>query len=313
MGHLRLIASAIDGCTVTAIGNGNALGGGVWSDDQVDMLASVVSNNHAHAPNGYAYGGGVFTPYGLNAQYSRFSQNEATGVSYGGGVSVLGPASLINCTIDGNSATYGAGIALFGGDVGPDDLRIVNSTIAGNAAGGFASGIEANGTLNVFNSTIASNVGQLASDTGGIGMQGNHTLNLISSIVFGNRQAGAAKDIGGIGTLTGSHNLIGHSAFTPPPDTLGADPLFAPLADNGGQTATMRLLPHSPAIDHGSNPTGTLCDQRTGLMDPNGGLYRVFPRTVGAAPDIGAYEVDDDRLFDNGFDPRGEVVCNVPT
>ena len=60
----------------------------------------------------------------------------------------------------------------------------------------------------------------------------------------------------------------------------GQDPLVAPLADNGGFTLTHALKRNSPAIDKGSNPTNLVCDQRGAG----------FPRQMGAAVDIGAYE-----------------------
>jgi hypothetical protein len=66
--------------------------------------------------------------------------------------------------------------------------------------------------------------------------------------------------------LTGSGNV------------LGADPLLAPLAFNGGPSRTHALLPTSPAIDAGSNPLGLTEDQRG------------FPRVVNGTPDMGAYE-----------------------
>jgi hypothetical protein len=50
----------------------------------------------------------------------------------------------------------------------------------------------------------------------------------------------------------------------------------------------------SAAIDAGNNDANVSFDQRgTG-----------YPRVIGDAPDIGAYELDaSDIIFDNGFDP----------
>ncbi len=59
-----------------------------------------------------------------------------------------------------------------------------------------------------------------------------------------------------------------------------ADPKLGPLADNGGPTWTMALLPGSPAIDAGNTSLAPATDQR--------GL----PRPVGLAADIGAFEYD---------------------
>jgi hypothetical protein len=56
------------------------------------------------------------------------------------------------------------------------------------------------------------------------------------------------------------------------------DPNIGPVADNGGPTLTMALLPGSPAIDAGNPSLAPGTDQRG------------FPRPAGLAPDIGAFE-----------------------
>src|SRR5262249_52510918 len=62
---------------------------------------------------------------------------------------------------------------------------------------------------------------------------------------------------------------------------LGSDFKLGPLSDNGGPTWTHALLTGSPAINAGSNPAGLTTDER----GPG------FARQSGAAPDIGAFEV----------------------
>lgn len=68
--------------------------------------------------------------------------------------------------------------------------------------------------------------------------------------------------------LVGSGNLV------------GVDPLLASLAFNGGPTRTQALFTGSPAINAGSNPLNLTTDQRGAG----------FPRVVGPAADMGAYE-----------------------
>ena len=72
---------------------------------------------------------------------------------------------------------------------------------------------------------------------------------------------------------------------------LSADPLLAPLGDNGGPTPTRMLLPGSPAID--AIPTGTprLCDG-TLATDQRGVV-----RPQGTGCDIGAVEADTTSSF----------------
>src|SRR5690606_10017977 len=87
--------------------------------------------------------------------------------------------------------------------------------------------------------------------------------------------------------ITNAYNLFGHSGssgtsgFTPsgtdivPSQTISE--ILAPLADNGGPTATHALLEASPAVD--AAPTGLVETDQRGA-----------PRPQGAKFDIGAFE-----------------------
>ena len=80
--------------------------------------------------------------------------------------------------------------------------------------------------------------------------------------------------------VEGEDNLVTSANVPLPADTIGADPMLLPLADNGGRTQTHALATGSPAIDSGNNEAGLAYDQRgTG-----------FPRTSGVRTDIGAFE-----------------------
>ncbi|HEY6986072.1 MAG TPA: choice-of-anchor Q domain-containing protein, partial [Rhodanobacteraceae bacterium] len=123
------------------------------------------------------------------------------------------------------------------------------------------------------------------------------TADLESTIVIDNLQIGVQtqeNDIGGVSgaTLTGARNLVGFSLLDLPGDTLRIDPLLQPLAYNGGPTRTHALLVGSAALDAGNDVVGLSNDQR--------GVGH--PRTIGSAPDIGAFELDPDAIFANGFD-----------
>ncbi len=102
---------------------------------------------------------------------------------------------------------------------------------------------------------------------------------LRNTIVAGN----LSGDISG--TLASSgYNLVADSADASgfaPTDILDVDPLLGSLADNGGPTLTMALLPGSPAMDAGDNTDAPEFDQR----GPG------FPRIVNGTIDIGAFEV----------------------
>jgi len=90
--------------------------------------------------------------------------------------------------------------------------------------------------------------------------------------------------------VIGGNDIFTTVGYLQPSPIIIADPLLAPLNDNGGPTLTHALLPGSPAIDAGNNVLHLETDQR--------GRSRVS----GAAPDIGAFEVQTDAIFANGFD-----------
>jgi len=73
-----------------------------------------------------------------------------------------------------------------------------------------------------------------------------------------------------VNTLIALNTPAGNDSFT--------DPKLGPLANNGGPTLTMALLPGSPAIDAGNTSVASATDQRG------------FPRPAGLAADIGAFE-----------------------
>jgi hypothetical protein len=82
--------------------------------------------------------------------------------------------------------------------------------------------------------------------------------------------------------IDGGHNLCSDQSadFAASNSRNGVDPLLGPLAENGGITPTVSLLPGSPAIDAGDESVCPLTDQR-GVTRPKG-----------MACDIGAFELE---------------------
>ena len=86
-----------------------------------------------------------------------------------------------------------------------------------------------------------------------------------------------------------------------------ADPGLGPLADNGGPTQTIALLPGSPAIDAGSPALAV--DPTTGLPLTTDQRGAGFPRIVNGTVDIGAFEVQATNHLAVTAQPPGSVTA----
>ncbi|HZH33901.1 MAG TPA: choice-of-anchor Q domain-containing protein, partial [Pyrinomonadaceae bacterium] len=240
----------------------------------------------------------------------------------GGGLNNAGTATLnlINCTVSNNSVTgAGGGMQNFSGNF----LNIFGSTFSGNISNSTLTGggaIQANGTLNIANSTFSGNTAQggdggafyyngqgltmnnvtITNNTATTGAGGFHktttTLNasIRNTIIAGNRGVAATPDVAGAISSLGNNliGVVGTSTGWVGSDLLNRPAFLAPLADNGGPTQTHALLPSSLAINAGQNcvvtATCTTANPPTPLTTDQRGAG--FPRQVGSAVDIGAFE-----------------------
>lgn len=268
------------------------LGGGIYSRGFVDLTDSFVSGNTSSRS-----GGGVYAYAGLSVKYSSIDDNRT--YHYGGGIFASGNIGIANSTISNNQAIGGYGGGILDGYNATVPITVLSSTISGNSAG-FLAGVEIlEYDGRVVSSTIAFNHEGTASKYGAGLYVRDAAVDLESTIIANNTYAGGGDpdDVGGTatGTLTGANNLIGYSTIPVPNDTiLLQSPMLGPLAYHGGTTRTHMLLSGSPAIDAGNNALNASYDQR-------GDGY---PRMIGSAADIGAYELDtNDVIFANGLDP----------
>jgi predicted outer membrane repeat protein len=236
----------------------------------VSIANTLISNNHADES-----GGGILIFAGeATITNSTISGNTATEV---GGIFILpdGVAEIRDSTINDNiNEGTGEYMSYVGAVVTFGELTVENSTIANN----LGSGIKSYGTTIVHHSTIAGN------DSIGIEVLEDgfeSTLNLVNSIIANNaldcvrmNGAGAIENISNlIETTVDGEESCGTAFITD-------DPHLGPLADNGGPTQTMALLPGSPAINAGTNNDCPETDQR-GVTRPQGSQC-----------DIGAYEYE---------------------
>jgi hypothetical protein len=236
----------------------------IHSIGSVDIERSIVTN---------CSGGGVYAKTGATVRYSTISDSKM-GIDVGAGNVVIR-----NSTIANNSAWACAGVRL--GRVNrTGSVEISGSTLSGNRSvtyGGGAGCIFLPATI--VNSTIVHNAG----NDGTPGLVVNKApLTLESTILANNAALFNHNDLSVYsGAVSGHNNLVMQASNSLPPDTMRSDPQLLPLANNGGPTLTHALAATSPAIDAGSNSTGSTTDQRGAP----------FARVRGARADIGAFEL----------------------
>jgi hypothetical protein len=182
--------------------------------------------------------------------------------------------TVSNTTIANNAVTAGCFGGISGGAYNPFSaanafqVRIRSSTFARNSAncgtalgfGSYTGTAEGpfNGSVTVESSILGLDVAT-GSTTSVMYMSDPSKLTLTNGIVEDSGSPVSAQC-----TINGNRCNI--------------DTKLDTLANNGGPTQTMRLLPGSPAIDTGSNSAALATDQRGAA------------RTQGTATDIGAYE-----------------------
>jgi hypothetical protein len=268
-GTLTLINSVVSGNTVTVTGGGiynqgtltlinsivshNTGGSGIYNQGTLTLTNSTVSDNTA------VDGGGIENETGtLILTNSTISGNRAL-APFGGGGGVAnhnGEATIIFCTIYGNAAHNGGGIAIqdFNSSNNPNPVHskveMRNSIVAGNHAG---TGSDIAGTLATYGYNLIQNFS---------GATFVDPLNKHSTDLSGNQFS-----------------------------YLGID---STLLGNGGPTKTLALLADSPAIDkiplQYCQVKGIL-NSRSRLYTDQRGMKR--PDWNESACDIGAYEYVD--------------------
>jgi len=205
----------------------------------------------------------------------------------GGGIyNLVGPVTLMNSTVSGNSANNN------GGGIYNDDgtVTLMNSTMSGNSStgtytrgGGIYNG---NGALTLTNSTISGN--SASGNGGGIYDNGNLTLN--NTIVALN-EAPTNPDIRG--SFTNNSSLVGADPGFVRNPSPGADGVWGTEDDDYGD---LLLLPTSPAVDAGDKD---LLPPDEFDLDNDGNTAERLPidlagnpriMLLGSTVDIGAYE-----------------------
>ncbi len=300
-------------------------GGGISNDGSMTITDSTIDNNRARQ------GGGIENHGTLTVINSTIADNTSRGSfdSIGGGIENDGTLTLTNSTIADNSELGNIGFGGYGpgnggGIANGGTLTIANSTIAGNnvSYGGIGGGLYVySGTLTITNSTIADNNvsggSRFTTPSGGTSVfsdgiagglyveglyVGSGAVTLDNTIVALNTDTSTsgvtADDIDGTVASSSAYNLIGTGGSGGLTDGTNGNqvgvvnPGLGPLANNGGPTQTIALLPGSPAIDKGSNALAI--DPTTGLPLTTDQRGPGFVRIINGTVNIGAYEFTPD-------------------
>ncbi len=273
-GTLIMRGGSISGCTAS-------IGGGIYSSGgNMNLSNATISRNSA------TNAGGIYTHLLTNPGNQLAGQTLITNsvidsnsaidqnFGYGGGIELIGNATLVNTTIASNVALLGGAGVYVGYETPPGiaPIKLYNVTIVGNQGDGVYVDANATATFNIYNTLIAANF---------------QTDNPTPDDCVGTVIA-YARNL--FGDATGCNVVPASGSYE---SLLNSTAYLGSLADNGGPTRTIALLPGSSAIDANS---GYCVDQNGQPLSTD---QRGYPR---AAPcDVGAFEYSD-VIFRNGFD-----------
>ncbi len=272
---------------------GGGQGGGIYDNGTASITDSTISDNSA--PDGGGQGGGIYDDGTDTITDSTIADNSAPdGGGQGGGIYDDGTDTITDSTIADNSAPDGGGQG--GGIYGNGTTSIGDSTISGNTAvGGQGGGISNGGSQTVLK-LLSQSLQQ-----GGLGT-GQQCLNcqapsngvtLAGDIVATPGGAPAEGECAGA-TFTddgynvdddGTCGLSGTSAS----DSATIDGYLGPLADYGGPTETMALLPGSLAAPNPAQAAIPVGFAASGALTPSCAQLDQRGSGRGEPCDMGAY------------------------
>ncbi len=245
----------IDGTGRSIVLSGDSNNDGSRNLRIIDInMTTNITLTHLTLENGTATDGGAIRNFGnLTIRNSVLSNNNAAA----SGGAIFADTGLINIqqtTFLSNTAGINGGAIWTEGNT----ATLLNSTIVGNTAtngGGLAI---FNATANLVHTTFSNN-----SATNGADVRSQFsTLNSYNSILANSR---SGPNCSGNFTIN-TNSLIEDGSCAA---SLKGDPLLAPLANYGGATKTLGLLPGSIAIDAGNASVCAANDQR-GIARPQG-------------------------------------------
>ncbi len=300
---LKITDSWFDGNAATGNsgnpGNGGNAGaiGVDGAERTVNICRSQITNNTANA-----YGVGFFSvmydQQSLTAFTDVLFENNTNPLDFGlgGGAYIQGGPFVINrSSFMGNESRGAGGLFLGPGANG----EMVNSTVYGNIATNTLGGgmsIDGSATVTLRHVTIVNNHAPCdVCFAGGISIGGSNQTTMRNSILANNTGGNVFNPWNILNGVAGNDNLQypqtrpnGQAEVAATSGILWADPLLSSPAMNGGLTPTLASQSNSPGVNQATLAQSTPQDQR--------------PRDRYQLPDLGAYELQADLIFADGFD-----------
>ncbi len=319
-GALTLNNCTVSNNTTVTGNDGSTAGGGLLnlSNGTVTVTGCTFTGNTAPGTGNKAGSGGAISNSGtMTITGGTFISNSCG--SDGGAIYSDGIMTVTNTTLSANVAGSDGGAIRAGEYDGYSTLTMTDSTVSGNTASSEGGGVDGtfSAFVTITNSTFTSNVAGtiggalgydnsqlfLTNDTftanritttntsgGGGAIYLEEPVTLQNDIIAGNLRGSAssttANDILGTINSASSFNLIGAGGAGGLINGVNSNqvgvtsPGLGALANNGGPTQTVALLPGSPAIGRGSVSFVT-----AGETDQRG-----LPRIVNGTVDLGAFE-----------------------
>lgn len=245
-------------------GNGGPSGGAINNSGTLLVTHSTFAFNTSNTDNG----GAIFNSGNLTVRSSTFTQN-SNSEGIGGAIFNSGTAHVSGSTFNENSAGWGGAMA------NSSIMTATNCTFYANVAIG-VSGRGGGAIISTTDLTL-SHCTFVANSDSGSGTGGGLFLFYFAPVMI--QDSIFIKGVGDnivsvFANLTTTNCLADDNTVGTATVVTAAEVNLGPLADNGGPTATMALLPGSVAIDAGA--AGPATDQR--------GFSRF------GQPDIGAFE-----------------------
>ncbi len=316
----RIENNAVDGASVR--------GAGIFFSNisaSMNINDSVITGNTAAAVSN-AIAAGIYSQGNLNITNSEVSNNISTSSdlnSFGGGIGTLdGTLAILASTISGNAstATSESGFGIAGGIYNQNaTLNLTDSVVSGNTASHSGGGIRTSSsgaTTNITNSVIGNNVSML--DGGGVvnisGSSGPVTTNIINSTVSANSANGPTSKGGGIQNVSASSGL---AIVTVTNSTISGNTAASGAGSyNVGAASSINFIYSTLAGNAASNDGGGIFQDSSGVTNLKNSI--VADNAAPGGPDISGVVTSQgfnhvENIFGATFAPHGgDVIGSDP-